>query len=229
MPPAHTPPKDPTPGSFIDKLSPADLQVLGAFINDQVSARLKTGGGSEDALTKISESQASLARLVGQMQRSANKENPDYEDRSVYNFDPSCAHCKGRERHPTDTGEPGRYGHPKPKLIFETFFCGGIQREDWLTPMDIELFNRFDKSTTARDGRWTATLARDGTRKTLHIAVPYRGADTRSDLPPLSSILLELLLGPAAADPVQQIQMIAELQRRVVELEAKLTPAAPAA
>jgi hypothetical protein len=221
--------KDPSPtGSFIDKLSPGDLQVLSAFIAEH-SARIGAGtGASATVLEQISTSQASLARLVGEMQRATNKENPNYEDRSVYNFDPACESCKTHTRHPTDNGEPGKFGHPKAKLKYETFFCGGIQREDWLTPMEIELFNQFEKSTSAREGHWTATLARDGTRKTLHIALPYRGADVRAELPPLTTILLELIYGPAVADPMQQLQMIADMQKRIAELEAKLTATAPA-
>jgi hypothetical protein len=230
MPPAtpkdQTPPL--TPGSFIEKLSAADLHVLGQFINEQVTARLGVGGTDQHGvLSKISDSQAALTKLVGEMQRATNKENPNYEDRSVYNFDPACPSCKARERHPTENGEPGKFGHPKPKLKHETFFCGGIQREDWLTPMEIDLFNQFEKSTTAREGRWTATLSRDGTRKVLHIALPYRGADVRAELPPLTTILLELIYGPAIADPMQQLQMITDMQKQIAALEAKL--AAPAA
>ena len=222
MPPANTPPKDPpspVAPSFFDKLTPGDLQVLGAFINDQIAARGGTGG---EALGAISKSQESLARIVGDIQRSNNRENKDYEDRSVFNYDPACQWCASKQRHPAEDGARGMFGHPKAKLTHEVMFCNGIMREEWLTPMEIELCNAFTESTTAREGQWTATLDRDGTRKRLSIGVPYRGMDARNGLPSLAVILLELRLGPSVVDPVQQIHLIAELQRRVRELEGKV-------
>ena len=224
MPPANTPGKDPVTPSFIEKLSPADLQVLAAFVNDQIAAR--GGDGHTDALGAISKSQESLARIVGEIQRSNNRENKDYEDRSVFNYDPSCEWCKTKTRHPTEDGTRGMLGHPKAKLTHEVMFCNGIMREEWLTPMEIELCNAFTESTTAREGQWTATIERDGTRKRLAIAVPYRGMDARNGLPSLSAILLELRLGAAVVDPLQQIHLIAELGRRVKELETKLAASA---
>ena len=148
----------------------------------------------------------------------------------MFNFDPACAYCTTKQRHPTTDGSRGLLGHPKAKLVREVLFCNGVMREEWLTPMEIDLCNAFTESTTAREGQWTATLDRDGTRHRLTINVPYRGMDTRNGLPSLSAILLELRLGAAVVDPVQQIHLIAELGRRVQELEAKLAAsAAPAA
>jgi len=229
MPPAN--PKDPSPpvvppASFFDKLTPGDLQVLGAFINDQIRQGGGSAPGGSDVLGAISKSQESLAQIVGEIQRSHNRENKDYEDRSAFNYDPACPYCKTKARHPTEDGTRGLLGHPKAKLHHEVMFCNGVMREEWLTPMEIDLCNAFTESTSAREGQWTATLDRDGTKKRLAINVPYRGMDARNGLPSLAAILLELRLGPAMVDPLQQIQIIAELQRRVRELETKV--AAPA-
>lgn len=107
----------------------------------------------------------------------------------------------------------GDVKRPKPTLSRETFVNGGRQREDQLTPLEIDAYNSVRRSCSARNGLWTAEIRQNGTKPQLHITLPT-GSDTRPH-EPIALICRELNDGPAAVDPLS-------LAARVAELEAKL-------
>lgn len=129
-----------------------------------------------------------------------------------------------RVLHPQNAQHPGKsvfsypegdVEHPKPELRSpETFFCNSRLDVDAMTPTTIDLLNRFTRTVTARGGRWRADVAPDG--RGLHVTVPCKTIDDRMELPSLDLILLELLDGEAAVDPIS-------LADRVVALERQLT------
>lgn len=104
-------------------------------------------------------------------------QNPAYNEKSVF------------------TNPEGERENPKAHLKRETYFLSMRQREDALTPYEIELFNRFEDGVTeAKDGRWKAEAMLDGTRKVLRItAVEANTIDGRAGLPSLVE-MLEILL-----------------------------------
>jgi hypothetical protein len=134
-------------------------------------------------------------------ERSAPKNNPNYNEVSPY------------------THPEGELVKPKAKLARPTFFCGGREREDTLTPHEIDLYNQFAGTRSSRNGTWTAEVRQNGSAQELYVNVPAKSVDERMGLPPLSLILFELLQGQAAADPTR-------LAERVAELEAKLAKSA---
>jgi hypothetical protein len=131
-------------------------------------------------------------------ERSAPKQNPNYNEVSPFTY------------------PEGERMRPKPKLQRSTFFCGGREREEQLTPTEIDLYNRFSTTHSARGGTWTAELRQNGSAQELHINVPARSIDERMNLPNgLSLILLELLDGPAAADATRLAERVAELEKKL--------------
>jgi hypothetical protein len=110
----------------------------------------------------------------------------------------------------------GDRDRPRPELKRPTYFAGGLQREDSLTPLEIDLFNRFETTRSSRNGRWRALLKQNGSAQELYIDIAdAKSLDGRIGLPPLTSILRELLDGEEAANPDL-------LFARVTELEAKI-------
>ena len=107
-------------------------------------------------------------------------------------------------------------------MKYDYVFCDGRVLADWLTIPEIDLVNQFDQDKTARDGTWTATISRHGTKRKLDVSVPYRGMDARQELPSQSAILIELLYGESMADPSQALVLIQQLQSKVNELETRL-------
>lgn len=106
-------------------------------------------------------------------------------------------------------------GAEKVGLKRKTYFVGAKMTDDMLTPLEIELFNRFDTSRSARNGKWTARVSQNGDTQELHINAPHKEIDDRMNLPALTLILRELLDGSAAADPES-------LYARLEAAEAKL-------
>ena len=112
----------------------------------------------------------------------------------------------------------GTVARPKPALTRDVYFCGHREDPDQLPPSTIELFNRFDRPMTARDGAWVADLKANG--KELHITVPAKSIDDRMNLPALDLILLELLNGRASVDPMALTDRVAELEAKLASLSA---------
>lgn len=175
--------------------------------------------GMTDAMTLLLKQVESLTQTA---QRSVRADNPNYEDVSVYTFDPKCEICKKGELHWLPDNPIGKRAHPRPVMRFDYEFCNGGVLADWLTIPEIELINQFTSDKSARDGQWTATIVKHGTKKKLVVDVPYRGLDVRHDLPSQSAILVELLYGETMADPASALALIQQLTAKVNELEARL-------
>lgn len=110
----------------------------------------------------------------------------------------------------------GDVAHPKDILRRDTIFMGMRQREDQLTPTEIELFNRFTISKVARGGRWEAKVKMvDGVETLIVTCAEARTLDGRQSLPSLALILRELHDGPEATNPDT-------LNARVAQLEAQI-------
>jgi len=116
----------------------------------------------------------------------------------------------------------GERDFPKARLKRPTFFNGGREREDVLTPTELELYNRFDRTMTARDGKWKAEIRQNGSAQELYITTVEIGSlDGRLSLPALSLILRELLDGAEAADPGKMADRIAALEAQIKALGSK--------
>lgn len=116
----------------------------------------------------------------------------------------------------------GERDFPKPHLRRPTFFNGSREREDSLTWTEVELYNRFDRTMTARDGKWKADVRQNGSAQELHISTVEIGSlDGRLSLPALTLILRELLDGAEAADPDKMADRIAALEAQIKALGPK--------
>lgn len=178
-------------------------------------------------------------RLGEEFARTVRRSNAQASGVTVFAFDKRCAYCTTKQRHPVvdETGAvvpnaEGSYAHPKPKLVHKVFVCGGPQTEESLTPLEIELFNSFTRSSTAHGGAYTAMLRRDGTSSVLTIDFPAKSLDNLQDLPrTLAELLAELLYGDEATDAQDLVGEVMRLKKRLAELEsitvASVTPAAP--
>jgi len=213
-------PKSPT--QYV--LGADDLKTLLLAFKEAASSPA-AAPGMPDAMTALLKQVESLTQTA---QRSVRKENPHYEDRGVYHVDPTCAICQTHALHYLPDDPIGREAHPRPTMIYDYEFCHGRVLADWLTIPEIELINQFTADKTARDGQWTATISRNGTKKKLQVEVPYRGLDTRHDLPSQAAILIELLYGQTLADPSSALVLIQQLQAQVASLENRLAATATA-
>lgn len=115
------------------------------------------------------------------------------------------------------------FSHPegdvkRPKAALRpTWVNGHLENPEQLSPAEIDAYNSITRSCSARNGQWTATVKRNGSKEELHIILPT-GVDTRPN-EPIPVICRELKDGPAAVDPIS-------LAQRVAELEAKLAASA---
>lgn len=181
-----------------------------------------TGGGQAEMAGAMAALLKQVESLTQTAQRSVRAENPHYEDVSVYTFDPACPICTKGELHFLGDDPIGKKAHPRPAMKYEYEFCNAVVRPEWMTIPEIDLVNQFTHDKTARHGTWTATISKNGTKSRLIVDVPYRGLDTRHDLPSQSAILIELLYGETIADPAQSLVLIQQLQKKVEDLEARL-------
>lgn len=124
-------------------------------------------------------------------------------------------HSNADHKHLSAFSVPGGRGDlkdPKPTLTRETFFNNHHEREDELTPAEIEAFNAITHSCTARGDQWVARVK--GNR--LLVDVPSHTMDDRMNLPDgLVLILRELANGERAVTPADMAVRIAELERQV--------------
>lgn len=216
----------PVVSSSPDPSAPQVLQIPMADFEAMIARIMAASGGGSpdrDAMVEALRSSVKATELLGEeFKRNIRRSNADHRHQSVFNIDVRCDLCQRGEIHP----ETGHYGHPKPKLIHETFFCFGKQFEDSLTPTEIELFNAFTDSTECRDGDWTATLERHSSKKMrLHVKVPAKTIDDLSALPSLDAILMELLYGRKVVDPVLAMSRITDLEDKLRAMEARLATA----
>lgn len=205
------------------------LELLQELIAGLRAGRQAPGGEDNPALQAairaIEAQAATTEKLAEEFKRTVRRSNETHTGISAFTFDFRCEICKDVARgsrtatHRDELGEPLGQAHPKPALRYETFFCGGRQREDQLTPLEIELFNAFEASRESRDGAWQAILSRDGLKKRLAVNVPAAYLDDMMSLPPLTQILSELLYGSEIANPDLAMARILELEKKIAELE----------
>ncbi len=119
----------------------------------------------------------------------------------------------------------GEMLHPKGKLDRETWFCSCKQEESQLTPSEIDLFNAIQVSKTWRgDPKFGA----DVTPKRRFIMLPHVSIDERMQLPTsLSLILMELISGEDAVDPLNMAEEMIELRKKVAQLASIVQPSVP--
>ncbi len=200
-------------------------------------AKAEGKGGSEtdatiEALRGMAKAQEMYAEEFKRQVRRSNQFHPNL---SVYTFDPRCEFCKGQKKHPDvldeETGavlEHRGLAHPKDALKHDVFFCFQRVRADELTPIELELYNSFESDKEARNGTWRAMFKRNGSRRELHIFVPFQSIDEKSSLPDLVVILSELLYGQSVVDPVMALEHVRSMQKQIDELNARLAAAVPA-
>jgi hypothetical protein len=177
---------------------------------------------------------AQTAELTKSVERTVRRSNAVALGISAQNYDARCPICR-RNAEALAAGTPtalqkhdphaADFAHPTPPLTYETYFCGSRQRADQLTPLEIELFNSFTESKTARNGRFSATIKQDGTKRQLHVWIPCTNSEDLASAPPLTTVLSELLFGPSVADPMSAMAEIAALKAQVAALSARTVPA----
>ena len=163
-----------------------------------VAAQINPGISAE-SLRAILESTAASAAT--NMHRTLVKENPNYSEVSPFTY------------------PEGQAVRPAPRLKRKTYFCYAQQKEETLTPTEIDAFNAITRSCSAQDGRWTATVVKDGTEEKLHVFVPNKNLDDRMGLPSLLLILRELKDGKEAVDTDRMAERVAELEAQVVSFK----------
>lgn len=127
------------------------------------------------------------------------------------------------ERHPGISAfsyPEGDVKRPKPLLRRKTYFNGIQEREDALTPIEIDLYNRFIETTLARNGMWKAHVKRNGSAEELWIITEPHTLDGRQSLPGISSVLRELLDGEEAANPDTLFARVTDLEARLKAMTA---------
>jgi hypothetical protein len=210
-PAAHTP--NPT-------VSPSDvIAALRALPQEQLAEVLKSAGAAPSTIGMTPELLSTILTQSGAAQAQAMKlvmrrENDKYPERS--HFLPRGLY--------DDAGEP-----QAPKLTFTrpTFFQEARLGGELETEEEIELCNRFTETRELTAKQWRAEVRQVGGKEQLHITVPSRTVDDRMNLPgEFRLILMELLGGPEAVNPVMLQKQIADLQARVASLQAASSPAA---
>lgn len=200
VPPETDPAPDPMTqiAAVLAKLSEQQAAPVGGLTEEQLGRLLSAAGV------------AAAAQGAESMRKVLHPQNAQHPGKSVFSYP------EGDVAQPKPVLRPHKDDPAKPGLVF---FCGAREDADQLTPAQIDLYNRFDRTRTARDGRWRAEVASNGVD--LAVWVPCKTIDDRMDLPALDLILIELLDGQAAVDPVS-------LAERVAQLEAQLAAKSPA-
>ena len=110
----------------------------------------------------------------------------------------------------------GEQARPKPKLTRETYFCGALQRDEQLTPEEIDAFNAITTERTSRNGTWKAWTEQNGSRQRLHVFIPNKSLDDRMNMPNgLILILKELADGQEAVNPISMMERIKQLEAQL--------------
>ena len=117
---------------------------------------------------------------------------------------------------PQDKERYGSYLN-KPVLRRRTFFVGVEEKDERLTPAEIEGYNRIQKSCEARHGRWKALVTVAGEKEMLQVQVPCESLEDRMELRPLVLILHELNGGQSTEDLSVLLRQIENLQALAVK------------
>ncbi|HZD62854.1 MAG TPA: hypothetical protein VE200_08675 [Xanthobacteraceae bacterium] len=179
-----------------------DVPTLTAIL--QKLTERASGGLTEEQLTRALQAgaEANAAQSAASMRQVLHPQNAQHPGKSAFSYP------EGDVARPKPVLRPNADGLPG-----VCFFCGAKEDPSQLTPHQIDLYNRFDRTRTTRDGRWKAEVATNGVD--LSVTVPCKSIDDRMDLPSLDLILTELLDGASAVDPIS-------LAERVATLEAQL-------
>jgi hypothetical protein len=187
-----------------DKLTKILEQLASQSVNAGLSA-----SQLEAVLTKVGLSTAEGMRV------SLKPENTEHRNESAF----------------FTVRDKAKYGSwlNKPKLTRKTFFVGAEEKDERLMPEEIEGFNAITSACTARNGKWTAKIKKNGEEDELWVDVPCETVDNRMDLPSLILILHELNGGRSTADVHSLVKQIEALKRDAIsrgasagELEALL-------
>lgn len=205
-----------------------DVPAIAGLTFEQLQACL-AAGASLDQITSLAESGfgvdqiLQLAPTLNAAKAQTGGAGLSAEDLRSILKDQRKAMKPENDQHPGISAfsyPEGEQARPKGQLRRITRFIGMRQREDSLTPVEIDLFNRFDGSRVARGGAWRADLKGHGTAEELHILCDDAlTLDGRASMPSLSLILRELLDGEAAANPDALSQRVADLEARIKALQ----------
>lgn len=175
-----------------------------------------------DVAVAAIQAQAKAQEKYTEEVRARRRSNPNYQEQSVFHFDPRCPACKAKTQHTDDEGREIGLPHPTSTLNHKTFFCHEKARAEELTPIEIELYNSITSDKVAHNGEWTATFKGGGDRRELHVLVPFSGIDAMGNLPPLVQILTELAFGETVADPTMAMMNMVAMQKQIDALQQQL-------
>lgn len=181
----------------------ARLAELDALIEAQ-KARLAAmpvhgGGIGGDELRAILASQTDAQRQIAEAARPVRHSNPDHSHVSAFSYP------EGDLKRPKPTFLVGKNGKPR-----EVFFNHHREREEDLTPAEIDAYNAITTSREARDGRWTATVKANA----LFVTIPSFTSDDRQDMHNgLILNLRELADGPAAVSLTDLVAEVTALKQ----------------
>lgn len=187
--PTKPEPKPEPAADGVATLTFAQIKELLAAVRSEPSA---FAGDVEKLLLQVAQTNAAA------MQTALIKENPNYPEKSPYTY------------------PEGERARPKPRLSRKTFFNGARERDDFLTPEEVDLYNAITETRTTRNSLWKAEVKQNGSAQELWVSVPAASVDARMDLPALVSILRELATGA----PSDEASLMKELKALREELEA---------
>jgi len=171
----------------------------------------------ETAIAAIQATVQANDKLATEVERTVRKSNATNQNISLFTIKADCEYCSAGLEHP----DTKLIGHTQPKLKFDRVEFpdkGWRVWPDQCSVLEVELLNSFTSSVSARNGDWKATI--DPKANSLLITLPYRCIDERTNMPAFVQVLVELLRGRAAADPVNLLEQVAILQKQVAELQA---------
>ena len=182
----------------------AKLAELDRLIEQQkarLAAMPAPGGLGAEDLKAILASQTEAQRQIAEAARPVRHSNPDHLHVSAFSYP------EGDLKRPKPTFISGKNGRPR-----EVFFNHHREREEDLTPAEIDAYNALTQSCEARDGRWTAVVKANA----LFVTIPSYTSDDRQDMHNgLVLNLRELAEGPKAVDVTTMAAEIAELKQRL--------------
>lgn len=191
--------------------------TIGALTFEQLLVLFKTAASSQEAnpaLLALAETMKADADRRARNERPWNKIPTGI---SVFNPD-------------GDIRDIGDTRPMKPKLKDDVFFEGMKQNEEQLTPSEINLFNNFSVSKTARKGEWEAvyTAPKGNAKKGRLVVILGIGQDidNRMGLPPMTHILSELSTGQDATDIDKMVLQLATMAAEIAALKAASMPVA---
>ena len=180
-------------------LEQVNMLADGGYTFDQIRTLAPTMGGARAGGVSADD----MRQLIQAQTKAHRPENVNHPGISAFSY------------------PEGDVARPKAPFIRDVFFNQGRENWEMLSVMEVDLYNRFTEDRSARGGLWRATIKRNGTSEELHIDLEPKTLDGRQSLPPLTSILRELLDGEEMANPDK-------LAARVAQLEAQLKTMAAA-